>query len=258
MNNPTSLKGFLLKVIEKITDFLLPKEEKVKLLEGLAPTDLFERIPRAEDFDLPVGEAGFETDKVKAVFSYKNNLCRQAIWEIKYRANYTLIRNFSLLLYDFILDELSDLNTFENFKNILLIPTPSSKAREREKGFNQCVLICRELVNIDQERNKNSNYLFTLVDDLLVKKVNTDRQSKTKNRKQRLENLKDTFMVNPFSTTPTSEGHPSLNKEGKADIQNYSFIIIDDVITTGATMNEAFRALKVAGAKKIRGFSLAH
>lgn len=223
---------------QRIVDILLPKEQKVADLEKLGVTGLFHKIPPAPDFD-------FETEKIKSVFCYRNSLCRQAIWEIKYRANKKLIRDFSLILYDFILEELYDLENFNDFKNIILVPIPSSKSSTREKGFNQCVLICQELMKIDQERKQNN---FISIKNLLIKKINTEHQSKTKTRKDRLENLKNTFTVNE-----------RYKKESvNFQFEGHSFILIDDVITTGATMNESFRALREAGAKKIIGFSLAH
>ena len=192
----------------------------------------------SENFD-------FETNKIKAIFNYKTPLCRQAIWEIKYRANKKLIHDFSLLLYEYILEELTDLENFNNFKNIILLPIPSSPKRTREKGFNQCILICQELIKIDEERNGKS---FTVVKDFLIKKEDTVHQARVSNRKNRLKNLINTFSINEAA-------RPDFGK-----LSEYSFLIIDDVITTGATMNEAFRALNAFGIppRKIRGFALAH
>lgn len=280
MNNRTITKigGLLKKIVDITADILIPKENRVKLLERLGPDGLFENIPRSENFDLPT-QAGFDTTKIKAIFNYKTILCRQAIWEIKYRANNKLIRDFSLLLYEFILDELSDLETFDNFKKPILIPIPSSKSRTREKGFNQCILITRELIKIDKERKGNN---FTSLENFLIKKVDTPHQARVSNRKKRLENLKNTFSINECSGPVTQNNSLRLTRTnhsesflsngslrnlnnsaefppiGPVKISEYSFIIIDDVITTGATMHEAFRVLKSAGIKKIRGFALAH
>ena len=240
MNNRAikNLRELMTRLIDSIANLLMPKEKRVELLEKFGPAGLFKNIPLAENFD-------FETNKIKAIFNYKNSLCRQAIWEIKYRANKKLIRDFSLLLYEFILEELSDLDTFNNFKNIILLPIPSSQTRRREKGFNQCILITRELLSIDEERNGNN---FRLLENFLIKKVDTPHQTKVSNRKKRLENLKGSFSINENGFIIT----------GSKNLSDYSFILIDDVITTGATMNESFRALKSAGAKKIRGFAFAH
>ena len=265
MNNTTIgiLRELATSTFDRLADILLPKESQVRDLEALGPDGLFEKIPRAENFDLR-GTACFDVTKIKAIFTYHNALCRQAIWEIKYRANKKLIRDFSLLLYEFILEELNDLEAFENFNNIILLPIPSAPARTREKGFNQCVLICQELIKIDQERNSQT---FAMAKDFLVKKVDTPHQARVSNRKTRLKNLVNAFSVNSrtdFGKLSERLGTPlsgeSYSEVGPAKFSNYSFIIIDDVITTGATMAEAFRALKTTGisSKKIRGFALAH
>jgi predicted amidophosphoribosyltransferase len=249
----------------KITDLILPKEERVRQLETLGPDGLFDKIPRSDNFD-------FETSKIKAIFNYKTALCRQAIWEIKYRANKKLIRDFSLLLYEYILEDLSDLETFNNFKKPFLVPIPSSREREKEKGFNQCKLIVRELIKIDQER-KGDN--FRLLENFLIKKVDTPHQTKVSNRKKRLENLRGSFSVSSHQslgetlvTISYKKAPPkafraisgALSEESFGRGLNSCFILIDDVITTGATMNEAFRALNSAGynPQKIRGYALAH
>ncbi len=258
---------------KKTTDILLPQEPRVKTLEALGPDGIFTRIPRAENFDFP-------TDKIKAIFCYKNPLCRQAIWEIKYRGNPQLILDFSLLLYDYILEDLSDLAAFHNFTNIILLPIPSAPARKKEKGFNQCELLARALAKIDRERNGNN---FTLWEDFLLKKTDTLHQARVSNRKKRLKNLTGTFVVNGNQSLdsrawpsnrnnslrltqtcpPPKVGRRANHSESFPAIQSLnglSFIIIDDVITTGATMTEAFRALRAAGIppRHIRGYALAH
>jgi predicted amidophosphoribosyltransferase len=265
MNNRTInyFRELTSKLIANIVDILLPKEKRVQLLEKLGPDGLFENIPRAENFDLST-VTSFKTNTIKAIFSYKNTLCRQAIWEIKYRGNKKLIRDFSLLLYEYILDDLNELEIFDNFKKPILIPIPSSPSRTREKGFNQCILITRELIKIDKERKGNN---FTSLENYLIKKKDTLHQARVSNRKKRLENLKNTFSINGSGWPDIKNNSLRLTKtnhyESFSDIRptklsEYSFIIIDDVITTGTTMNEAFRALKQIGIKKIRGYSLAH
>ena len=62
-----------------------------------------------------------------------------------------------------------------------------------------------------------------------------------------------------------NENYPDLKEVGEEQtlqngekIKNRNIILIDDVITTGTTMNEASKTLIEAGAKKVIGFSLAH
>ena len=159
-------------------------------------------------------------DGNKALFDYRNELAKQAIWEIKYRKNEKLATIFCELFYEFILDELADKALFSDFKNPILAPIPSSKKRLKERGYNQCELIVKELMRIDGGNN------FTLCEDSLEKTKDSPSQTSVKNRKKRLQNIKGCFAVS--------------NPE---KIKGSNIILIDDVITTGATMNEASRIL---------------
>ncbi|MFA7252764.1 MAG: phosphoribosyltransferase family protein [Candidatus Paceibacterota bacterium] len=231
----TNIITYLEKILDKLADLLLPKENLVKDLEQLGPSELYTKLSPANNLDLEEDP----TLPMKALFSYRQPLCKQAIWEIKFRGNKKLIHDFSLLLYGFIIDELEDLRSFHNFQNIILVPIPSSKSRQRERGFNQCILLAEELIKIDREHQANN---FTLVKDILIKNEETAHQSRTKHRRQRFENLKGCFLIN----------------KKYQNLENLSFIIIDDVITTGATMGEAIKTLKKSDAKKILGMALAH
>ena len=44
----------------------------------------------------------------------------------------------------------------------------------------------------------------------------------------------------------------------KVEVKNMNVLLIDDIFTSGATLNECTRVLKKAGAKKVWGFTLAH
>ncbi len=204
-------------------DIFLPKEEKTIKIEELSEEEILSFEKSGE----------IDNKKLKSVFNYKDKTIRQVIWEIKYNKNKKVLEKFSKVLHEFILGEISDEVLFGNFKNPILIPIPSLESR-KNKGFNQAELIAKEIFSIDGGKN------FQIETGILFKIKETEHQSKIKNRKDRLENL-----VGAFSAS--SEKGAGLN-----------FILIDDVITTGATMNEAVRALKESGAKKVIGFSIAH
>ncbi len=225
-------------LIYKIIDWLLPQNPQVKFLEQLGPDGLFQKLPRSENWDLDLNKTG--GIEAKAIFNYRHSLCRQAIWEIKFRGNQKLILDFSTLLYEFILEEISELQTFKNYSEIILLPIPSSSKRRRERGFNQCELIVNELIKEDKRRNQNN---FTANNKLLIKNTYTNKQSRTHGRSARLNNVINTMQTN--------------NRFITGDKKTL-YILIDDVITTGATMAEAVRVLKQAGVKNIIGFALAH
>ncbi len=214
----------LLKIFDQLLSIIFPKDKIALEIENLSEENMFAIDPANEIHDT----------KLKSLFLYKQKIVRQAIWEIKYRKNMIILEKFTKPLYDFILEDISDEILFGNFKNPVLIPIPSSKRRQNERGFNQAELIARKIFTIDQGKN------FSLATDWLIKIKETPHQSELKNRHDRLKNLESAF---------------SCLKE-KCTGQN--IILIDDVITTGRTMHEAIQTLKDAGAKNVLGFSIAH
>jgi len=100
---------------------------------------------------------------------------------------------------------------------------PLSRQRLRERGFNQSALIAHALA----PEKANPHALLRLHD--------TAAQSGL-NRSQRLHNLRNAFMVEP---------NISSQLKGKR------VILVDDVMTTGATVNECARVLKMHGATSV-------
>lgn len=214
------------KLLNLILDFLFPRSSPVISIENMSADEIVRKIPKAREID----ESG-----MKALFDYRNELAKQAIWEIKYRRNERILSAFCALFYEYIIDELADAALFSDFKNTILAPIPSSKNRLKERGYNQCELIAKELDLIDGGKN------FTVIKNILEKIKDSPSQTSVKNRSERLQNLKGCFVV----------GNPEKIREA-------NIILIDDVITTGATMSEAKKTLLDAGARQVMSFALAH
>jgi len=170
-----------------------------------------------------------------ALYDYRHLPIKKAVWLLKYKNKKKIAEIFAESLYGKINEELSDLSIFENFREPILIPIPLSKKRLRERGYNQTELICKELIKLDTEK------IFTLEKNVLIKIKETEHQARIRNRNERLKNLIGTFGV--------------INEN---KIKDRNIILIDDVTTTGSTLNEARKTLKQAGAKKIIAFTLAH
>lgn len=215
----------LKKSINFILNIILPRDAEIIQIENMSASDIFSSVPLANEI---------KNYKYKAVYQYKNKLLRKAIWAIKYNKNKKIIEKFSGILYEFILENVTDELSFSNFSSPLFIPIPMHKNNLRERGYNQSVLILEEIIKIDKGNN------FDVSFDALIKEKETPHQSKLKNRKDRLNNLKNCFFAN------------------EQLVKNRNIILIDDVITTGTTMDEASKTLRNAGAKRVIGFSLAH
>ena len=170
-----------------------------------------------------------------SIFSYRNAIIKKALRALKYNNNKEIGEIFARILYDEILEDLSDRQLFSNFKNPLLIPIPLSKKRLRERGFNQSGLIAREISHLD------NNTSFTFTESVLYKIKDTPSQVSIKDKAERLKNLHGCFSV-----------------KDKKVVCGKNIIIIDDVTTTGATIAEARKTLLSAGAKKVIAFTVAH
>ncbi|MFA6273988.1 MAG: phosphoribosyltransferase family protein [Candidatus Paceibacterota bacterium] len=169
------------------------------------------------------------------LFDYRHPLIKKSIWLLKYKGKKRISNIFAEVLYGRIIEEMADLLVLENFKAPILIPIPLSSKRKRERGFNQTELICKKLIKLDKEN------IFKLEKNVLIKPKETEHQAKIEDRAKRLKNIVGSFAVK------------NIEK-----IKDRNIILIDDVSTTGATLSEARKILKQAGAKKIIAFTVAH
>jgi ComF family protein len=181
------------------------------------------------------------------IFDYRHPSIKKALWLLKYKGRKRLANVFAEIIYEKILEELSELSIMENFINPILIPIPLSVKRYRERGFNQAELICKELIKINNIRHLPANFgaggvYLKLENNILIKIKETEHQARIRERNIRLKNLAGSFAI----------------KGNQQNIEKRNIILIDDITTTGATLNEARKILKHAGARKVIAFTAAH
>lgn len=176
-----------------------------------------------------------ETNKnILAVFDYRDPIIKKAIWELKYHHKRFVGEMLGQLLYEFLIEEISDLKMNTPGKPIIIIPVPISNKRARLRWYNQSFFIAKGFC-------KKGDEIFELKDKIIFKKTNTSPQAKISNRKERLENIKGVFGV-----------------KNEKIVRGRTIIIIDDVTTTGGTINEIMKVLEESGAKRVIGFAVAH
>ncbi len=173
------------------------------------------------------------------IFDYRHIPIKKSIWLLKYKRKRNLAKIFGEVMYERIVEELSELSILNNFCDPLIIPIPLSKKRYRERGYNQSLLLAEHIVKLDKKNPFPSN--LVLLNNILLKVKDTEHQARLKDRNRRLENLSGSFIV-----------------KNKNLINERNIILIDDVATTGATLKEAKKKLKENGAKKIIAFTIAH
>lgn len=220
------------KIIETIVDLILPQSPLIKRIERMNTYELYRQTTKAE----PPSEGWMHP-----LFDYSHPLIKTAVWELKYRGNRKIARLLALALYEKLEEELSEMSGLParggctpGAKKPLIIPIPLSAERRRERGFNQCEYLLQELEQLDKGRT------FEGERNILVKIRHTTNQTKM-SKQSRLKNLSGCFGVK--------------NSERLLDKR---VILIDDVVTTGATLIEARKTLRVSGAGEITAYTIAH
>lgn len=171
-----------------------------------------------------------------------------------------LITRFKYKFSEEIKDILCPLinGTFKRLKNFdvtasadlyfnFVIPVPLHSKREKMRGFNQAEI----LANSIHSQDGNSNEKIKKI-NILKRKYNTFPQAKL-DRRGRLVNLTNAFELK-ITNDPENK---NFDKPKTLNYHNKNFLIIDDVCTTGSTLNECARALQPLHPKKIYGLVLA-
>ena len=157
------------------------------------------------------------------VFHYEG-LIRKLILDYKFNEK-------SYIYVSFVNFILKNKKIFEKLKSYdTIIPVPISKKRMKERGYNQSLLIAKKL-------SKTLN--IELQENCLIKTKNIIEQSKL-NREQRKQNIQNVY---------------ELKKE--QILKNKKILLIDDIYTTGNTVNECCKMLQKAIPKKIDVFTIA-
>ncbi|MBI5742232.1 MAG: ComF family protein [Candidatus Niyogibacteria bacterium] len=159
--------------------------------------------------------------------SYKYAPIRKLIQTLKYRhakngaAILAQLIHARLLVQHRVLD-----------KTMTIIPVPMHPARLRERGVNHAALLAQALARLSGIR---------ALEDVLVKTRPTHSQVEARSRAERLKNLAGSFAA-----------------QDPAAIAGQNIILVDDVLTTGATAIECVRVLRAAGAHSVTVLVVAH
>ena len=159
-------------------------------------------------------------DKGYSVFEYKEAV-RNAIREFKYRGMF----RYGKYLGEIMADNAAD-NINTEFDYVTAVPLHPKRYRGR--GYNQSEILAKAVAKaLGVEYRK-----------LLVRCVNTKPQNSL-DRKERLKNIKGAFSI-----------------KDNVSVENKNILIIDDIFTTGSTVNECSRILKNNRALRVEFFAL--
>lgn len=146
---------------------------------------------------------------------------REAIHALKYRQDLGLGDFFATFLVALLIEK--------SWQFDLVIPVPLSTTRRKQRGYNQSELFSRPIARFFSTQHSNT---------ALMRTRDTGEQYK-RNSSERKTNLEDAFFANP------------------AKLKAREVLLVDDIITTGATIKACSKTLLEAGAGKVLVISLA-
>ncbi len=156
-------------------------------------------------------------------FSYYEEEIQKMITTAKYSKRKSI---WKLLAHEMI----NFLKTNPIGNDYIIIPVPISKKRYYERGFNQSLILAQEI---------SKNLSLLLYTNVLIKIKDNRRQTNLK-LEERKKNPLDCYQV-----------------KNSGIIENKNILLIDDVFTTGSTVNECSRLLKQNGVNKIISMTIA-
>jgi ComF family protein len=162
-------------------------------------------------------------DFLRSPYIY-SGILMESIQRLKYNLENYLASSLGKLMSSFAREYIFNVTDF------LIVPVPLHRRRLRERGFNQSLLLARVLAS---DLGNQLDYLS------LIRKRYTRAQTGLK-REARRKNVKDAFSII----------YPETVKDKK-------ILLVDDVFTTGYTLNECARILKKSGATTVICLTLA-
>lgn len=153
-----------------------------------------------------------------------DEITKKLIRDLKYHNKKQLAPLQAKIMYEYWLE----LNKKENF---LIIPVPIHQHRKKERKYNHMDLVADELSKLTGYKNNKK---------FIIRTKDTKKQFNL-NKTQRIQNIRNAFEINP---------NEIINKEE-------NLLIIDDITSTGITLEEIIKLLRKNGYKNITALTLA-
>jgi ComF family protein len=162
-----------------------------------------------------------DIDAIRSPLRFEG-VIRKAIHEFKYRNLRAIAAGLAKLLGEYMVENPIPCE--------VLVPVPLHDKRLKERGYNQSAMLAKELSRLTG---------LSVNDSCLIRSCYNVPQAKTRNVEERRQNVIGIF------------------KCKSEDLRGKKVLLIDDVTTSGATLNACASALKTAGAMSVWGLTLA-
>jgi len=162
-----------------------------------------------------------DIDGIRSPFCFEAAV-RQAIHQLKYKNLRAIAKPLAELLGNYL--------DAHPIPGEVLVPVPLHRRRLRERGYNQSELLARELGKL---------FKLPVIADCITRNKHTSTQARATSVAERRSNVSSAFTCR------------------NRNLQNKKIILIDDVATSGATLNACAATLKTAGAVSVWGLTIA-
>jgi len=210
----------VIRIFDKILDLIYPQSCSIcgKLNSNSLCTKCKIKLEKEFNFQTDKYENDLDKNFIEHNYFFKyGNIIRSQILALKFQEKPYVYKTIAYFLKNMK-------KSFENLKKYdIIITVPISRQRKKERGYNQSELVAREIAKIIN---------IPMVKNILYKIKNTVPQSSL-NKKQREENAKGVYEVTNITK-----------------ICNKKILILDDIYTTGNTVNECANVLIQKGIKR--------
>ena len=155
-------------------------------------------------------------------YGYYGGVLKELILKFKYYNDFTAGDILAEFLEEYIITNFA-------YNDYIITYIPMSRKSKRKRGFNQCRYIAKKI-----------GYDLNIPCKKILNKKRENKEQKRLKYKERYENVKNIFEL-----------------KNNINVKGLRLIVIDDVTTSGATMEEACRILKKYGTKEIKLLTLA-
>ena len=218
---------FLRFIKDAVLNFLFPMGNVYSSCETVKLEDLIRKLhPHVSE--MPISTI--------ALFRYKDTDISNLIKGLKYHGYKRSAELFGFYMGDYLLEEFSNEELLGSFKDPVLVPVPITQSKKIKRGYNQSALISKYAV-----KQLRKFATIEIAYDVLKRIGVAISQTKTESKEERESNVAHQFIVTQ-----------------KAKIRGRNVLLIDDVVTTGATLKSAADTLMKAGAKEVRAIVVAH
>lgn len=222
-------------ILNALFDFILPRycvscKSKLQLNQDSLCNDCYNQIQLStkqrlqHEFERKFLSSGIVSDFYAPFIFEKDKELQHAIHALKYNNRFRV----GIYLGKVLSEKIREAKPEWQFE--LIIPVPLHRLKKAQRGYNQSLFIAKGA-------GKNLGMNFS---DRILKRIKYTESQTSMTLVERAENISGAFKVT-----------------NAKEIKDKSILIVDDVITTGATISECGRALINSGANKIYAASIA-